>query len=83
MKKKDVEKLLGWSPNRAMLLLILKAVREEKISIEEAVSRYVLPHIGIQDDSGRFEYQGKMVTLEEWKKINPLGEYGKIVTIKT
>lgn len=83
MNKKMWKGLLGYDPNRAQKETILTMVQEEKISIQEAAAKFNLGKTVILGDDGKFEYEGKRITSAEWRKINPLGAFGKIVIIGT
>jgi len=48
-QKKEIEMRLGWVPNKAMLLTLLKEV-ESGLSIADACNKYALPEIVILDD---------------------------------
>ncbi|MBN1118230.1 MAG: hypothetical protein JXA77_13560 [Bacteroidales bacterium] len=66
------------------MIHLLKMVKEEGITIQEAVSRQVLPKIAILDSEGKFwdVRLNKRITPEEWYYENPLGKYGKLVVLK-
>ncbi len=78
---KTVESILGYRPNEAMQVLLLEQVKAGK-SMLEAISYYTMPDFGIVGDDGRFEFHGQRITIDEWRKINPLAEFGKIALVK-
>jgi hypothetical protein len=82
IKNDELERLIGYSPSKQMRIEILKEVREGK-TIEEAASKFNLATMAILDADGKFNYNGQRVTPDEWREINPLGEFGKIVIIGT
>lgn len=82
IKKDALEKMIGFTPSKQMRIDILKEVREGK-TLQEAAAKWNLGEMAVLDDNGKFLYEGKRITPEEWRKINPLGEFGKIVIIGT
>ncbi len=62
---------------------ILKEAHDTGEPIEKIVAKTDLPTMAILDADGKFDYEGNLITPDEWRKINPLGDYGKIVTINT
>ena len=62
--------------------MILKEAYEKGEPVAKVAAEYSMSDIGILHD-GKFQYEGKMVTPEEWHKINPLGEYGRLVIVGT
>lgn len=81
--KDELTQMIGYDISPQLRTMILAQVRETGKDIREIASQFVLPQMAILDDSGRFQYQDKMITPAEWEKINPLGQYGKIVVIGT
>ena len=79
---KTVEAMLGYHPNDALQVLLLEQVKAGK-KMQEAVAQYVMPEMAILDDDGKFNYKGSRITPAEWEHINPLGEYGTIIVIRT
>jgi hypothetical protein len=77
------EMMLGYSTNREMKKKILQEMKTEGKSLQEICARYSMPHSVLLDDEGKFEYNGTRITPAEWYKLNPLGEFGKLVTIAT
>jgi hypothetical protein len=63
--------------------MILKEAHDTGDPITKIVSKYTLPDMAIIGSDGKFDYKGNRITPDEWKAINPLGEYGKLVTINT
>jgi len=82
IKNDELERLIGYSPSKQMRIEILKEVREGK-TIEEAASKFNLPTMAILDADGKFDFEDRRITPQEWHKINPLKEFGKIVIIGT
>lgn len=76
---KTAERFLGFKPNRALMLLLLKAVKDEAITIEEACSRYALPPMFTPGANGTFDYHGQKMTAEQFKETYP---HKKFITIK-
>lgn len=83
MKNELWTRLFGFEINREMKQIILEEIRNTGEPIEQVIARHTLPEMAILDDSGCFDYQGQKITVAEWRKINPLGEHGRIVTITT
>lgn len=81
--KDELSKMIGYDISPQLRKMILTQVRETGKDIREVCANYVLPEMAILDNSGRFQYQDKMITPAEWEMINPLGQYGKIVVIGT
>lgn len=83
IKKDELTKLLGYEAGKGMKLMILQEIKETGKSIQEVAAKHNLGTMAILDDDCKFEYNGTKVTPDEWRKINPLGEYGKIIIIGT
>lgn len=85
MKQKDeIAKILGYKPQRAQILYLLKMVKDEGISLAQACARMMLPPLVIPDADGKFycDEARKSITLSEWEELNPAHKYMKIVVIK-
>lgn len=82
MKNEVWTKLFGYEVNREMKEIILNEISATGDPIEKVVARYMLPFMAILDRNEKFEYNGRMITVLEWKKLNPLGIHGRIVVIK-
>jgi hypothetical protein len=67
--------------NRELKAMIFKEAHDTGEPVAKIAAKYTLPDIAVLNDEGKFNYQDRMITVEEWRAINPLGEYGKIVTI--
>lgn len=78
MKKKEMTELLGYEPGRGQRLEILKIVKSEGISIQEATSRFQLPDLFIKDENGMIEYLGEKILPAQFQEKHP---YKKFVTI--
>lgn len=61
--------------------MILQEAHNTGEPITKIAANYSLPELAIIGPDGKFDYQGKRITTDEWKAINPYGEYGKLVTI--
>ena len=83
MKNELWTKLFGYPVNREMKEKTLEEMKETGDPIEKVIARYTLPTMAILNEQGLFQYDGKMITPAEWKRINPLHEYGRIVVIRT
>jgi len=83
MRKDKLTEMLDYEPGREMRIQILKEVKETGKCIQEVASQYTLGTMAVLDDDCKFNYKGEMITPSEWRKINPLGPYGKIVIIGT
>jgi hypothetical protein len=82
-KKDELSELVGYQVGKELKKMILKEVRDTGLDIREVVSKFILPEMAILDDSGRFTYDGKKITPQEFFKQNPLKEFAHLVTIKT
>ena len=74
---KEIFKDMG----KGLKAMILKEAHSSGEPIAKVASKYTLPDMAIMKDD-KFSYQGEMITIDEWKKINPAGEFGKIIIIK-
>ena len=83
IKKDELTELLGYEAGKGMKLMILQEIKETGKSIQEVAAKHNLGTMAILDDDCKFEYNGTKVTPDEWRKINPLGEYGKLIIIGT
>ena len=83
IKKDELTKLLGYEAGKGMKLMILQEIKETGKSIQEVAAKHNLGTMAILDDDCKFEYNGTKVTPDEWRKINPLGEYGKLIIVGT
>lgn len=83
MKNELWTKLFGYPVNREMKEKILEEMKETGEPIEKIISKYTLPEMAILNEQGLFQYDGKMITPAEWKRLNPLHEFGRIVVIRT
>lgn len=61
---------------------ILKEAHEKGEPVAKIAAQYSLSDMAVLHD-GKFNYKGKMITIDEWHKINPLGEYGRLVIVGT
>ena len=75
-----MSQILGYEPGRGQRLEILKVVKAEGISIQEATARYQMPAMFIRDENGMIEVSGQKMTPEQFKEANP---YRKFVTVGT
>jgi hypothetical protein len=82
MKNEVWTRLFGFEVNKEMKEIILAEVAKTGQDIRKVIARYTLPEFAMLDDEGKFDYHGQRVTLEEWRKINPLGEYARIAAVK-
>ena len=62
---------------------ILREAHDTGEPIAKIAAKWDLPTMAILDDECKFSYKDKMVTPDEWRRINPLGEYGKLIIIGT
>jgi len=74
--------LFGHEPNKAMKEMVLQEVADSGKDIREVISRYVLPEMAIIGSDGKFDYQNKRITVDEYRAIAPLGPYAKLVIVK-
>ena len=74
--------MFGHEPNKEMKTLVLEEVRNSGADIREVISRYVLPDMAIVGMDNRFDYKGQRITVDEYKKIAPLGPFAKLVIVK-
>lgn len=81
MENEIWKKLFGFEVNREMKRMVLAEIAKTGDPIEKAIAKYTLPELAILGKDGKFDFEGKRITPEEWRKINPLGEYGRIVII--
>lgn len=79
----ELSKMVGYEVGRELRLEILQQTEETGKDIREVAAQYNLPTMAILDPDGKFDFEGQRVTPQEWERLNPLGEYGKIVVIKT
>jgi hypothetical protein len=82
MAADELSRMVGYELGSDQRRTILNEVATTGKDIRAVAAQYNMPEMAILNDNGTFEYDGKQITPEEWKKINPLGEYGKIVIIK-
>ena len=87
LKNEFWESLLGYVPDRETKELLLAEVAATGKPLQQVIGEGktipIMAKMVILDEKGRFEYNGKMINVEEWKKINSLGEYGRLITIST
>ena len=83
MKNELWTKLFGYPVNREMKEKTLEEMKETGDPIEKVIAQRTLPVMAILNEQGLFQYEGRMITPEEWRRTNPLGEYGRIVVIRT
>jgi hypothetical protein len=74
--------LFGHEPNKEMKTLVLEEVRNSGADIREVISRYVLPDMAILGEDSKFEYQGRRVTVAEYREVAPLGPYAKLIIVR-
>jgi len=82
MKNETWETLFGHTPNREMKMMVMEEVKSTGADIREVIAKYVLPTMAILNEQGLFQYEGRMITPEEWHATNPLGEYGKLIIVR-
>jgi len=84
MKKETWESMFGHMPNKEMKTIVLEEVAATGADIREVIAKYTLPTMAIMGPDGKFDDMpsGRRLTPEEWRDINPLGEYGKLVIVK-
>ena len=83
MKNAVWTKMFGFEVGREMKEMVLAEVANTGEPIEKVVAKYTMPEMAILDNDGKFEYQGKRITPQEWEQLNPLGEASKLIVIKT
>ncbi len=74
--------LFGHEPNRLMKQMVLDEVAASGADIRQVVSKYVLPDMAILGEDSKFEYQGRRVTVAEYREVAPLGPYAKLIIVK-
>lgn len=74
--------MFGHEPNKAMKEMVLQEVADTGKDLREVVSKYVLPDMAIVGMDNRFDYKGQRITVDEYKKIAPLGPFAKLVIVK-
>lgn len=76
-------RLFGFEVNREMKEIILNEIAATGDPIEKVVARHTLPTMAILGQDGKFDDipSGRRLTPDEWKKLNPLGEHGRIVIV--
>lgn len=62
---------------------ILREAHDTGEPIAKIAAKWDLGTMAILDDECKFSYKDSKVTPDEWRKINPLGEYGKLIIIGT
>ena len=62
---------------------ILREAHDTGEPIAKIAAKWDLGTMAILDDECKFSYKDSKVTPDEWRKINPLGEYGKIIIVGT
>ena len=77
MKRNEMTEILGYEPSRGQRLEILKIVKAEGISIQEATARFQLPAMFVKKN-GLIEVDGQLMTPVEFQEKHP---YRKFVTI--
>jgi len=82
MKNEVWTKMFGFEVNKEMKEIVLAEVAKTGDPIEKVVARYTMPEFAMLDEEGKFDYHGQRVTIAEWQRINPLGQYGKIAAVK-
>jgi len=82
MKNEVWTKMFGFEVKKEMKEIVLAEVAKTGQDIREVIARYTLPEFAMLDNEGKFDYHGKRVTLAEWQRINPLGQYGRIAAVK-
>jgi hypothetical protein len=82
MKNTTWAQLFGFEVGRESKTMVLEEVHNTGKDIRQVIAERTLSTIAILDPDGKFDFEGQRVTVQEWKKLNPLKEYGKIVVIK-
>jgi hypothetical protein len=79
----EIERILGYRPNRAQMIHLLNQVKEEGIPLAQACARMMLPPVVIPDDDGLFycDEAKRRITPEEWEALNPAHKYMKLIII--
>ena len=62
---------------------ILKEAHDTGEPLQKIAAKWDLGTMAVLDDECKFNYKGNLVTPGEWHKINPLGEYGKLIIVGT
>ncbi|HQO43923.1 MAG: hypothetical protein IPI37_02840 [Bacteroidales bacterium] len=83
MKKETWQSMFGHEPNKEMKTMVMEEVAATGADIREVIAKYTLPTMAIMGPDGKFDdmVSGRRLTTEEWREINPLGEYGKLVIV--
>lgn len=81
MENEIWKKLFGFEVGHEMKKMVLAEVAKTGDPIEKVIAQRTLPEMAIINEQGLFQYEGRMITPEEWRKINPLGQYGRIVIV--
>ena len=74
--------MFGHEPNKSMKEMVLQEVADSGKDLREVASKYVLPDMAIIGSDGKFDYQNKRITVDEYRAIAPLGPYAKLVIVK-
>lgn len=70
--KKTLTDLMGYTPGRELILMILKEVKESGKCLEEVAGKYTLPEMFIlHDKDSLLDYHGEKITIEEFKRRFP------------
>jgi hypothetical protein len=80
MKNDELTELLGYPASKQQRLLILQEIKESGLSIGEVADKYAMPPIFIPDDNGLFDYNGELISSEEFSKRFP---HRRFVVLKT
>jgi hypothetical protein len=83
IKNDELTELLSYPACKEQRLMILKEVKESGKSIAEVADKYAMPPLFIPDVNGLFDYQGEMITSEEFSKRFPHRRFVIIKRIAT
>jgi hypothetical protein len=80
---KNMNRAIFEGMSKDQKISILREAHDTGEPIEKIAAKWDLGTMAVLNDECKFSYKDKMVTPDEWRRINPLGEFGKLIIVGT
>jgi hypothetical protein len=80
---KNLNRAIFEGMSKDQKISILREAHDTGEPIAKIAAKWDLGTMAVLDDECKFNYKGNRITPDEFRKVNPLGEYGKLIIIGT
>jgi len=78
----ELSRLIGFEIGPEFRRQLISEMTTTGEDIRAVCAKRAMPYMAILNDAGLFEYEGEMITPQQWGERNPLGQFGKIIVIR-